>query len=180
MVSRVEDTVHGHIHITQPLRKGAEVELEDGAEVAVEWVTDRGLVRAPGRAEVLVGEEMKTFVLSLVGEPEIFQRREYVRAKTELPLEVRFEDGKQVVEATSIDLSGGGIRIQTAANKLPVGARVRVTIHLPSHPVQVDAKVLRHQGFLAVVLIFEEVEEADRQVIIRHVFERLRASVRNW
>jgi hypothetical protein len=179
LVSRVEDAGRGTLVVTPPNRLGKEVDVADGTPLVAEWVTARGLVRAPGRAGV-DRKGPKALLVSLVGEPELFQRREFVRAKSARRVKLTLLGTKLPVEGMTVDVSGGGLRVQALATKLPVGANVDVWLDLPEEPLEAKAQVLRHQGLMAVVLRFTEIDENERQRVVRHVFDQLRASARNW
>jgi hypothetical protein len=179
LVSRIEDAARDTLVCTPPNKLGKEVDVAEGTSLVAEWVTARGLVRAPGRASI-DRSGPKALLVSLIGEPELFQRREFVRAKSALRVELTLRGTKVAVEGMTIDVSGGGLRVQAMATKLPVGANVEVWLDVPDGPIEAEAMVLRHQGMMAVVLRFTEIDENERQRLVRHVFDQLRASARNW
>src|SRR3954447_8917985 len=108
--SRVEEVEPSRLLLATPSNAEQEVTRERGAGVAVEWVTARGLARVPGRTAGNGRIHIPTIAIELLGKPEIFQRREYVRAAAAIQLEATIPGMKGDFEGMSVDLSGGGIR----------------------------------------------------------------------
>lgn len=58
--------------------------------------------------------------------------------------------------------------------------RPEIVLDVPDGALEAEAMVLRRQGMMAVVLRFTEIDDNERQRLVRHVFDQLRASARNW
>ncbi len=98
-----------------------------GHELAVEVMSGRGIHRFGG---VLTEQDAGSLTVSLSGDVERIQRREFVRIATHLAVSVRGVDENLGGETTTLDVSGSGMRI-TDPWKLPLGLDVRVELTLP-------------------------------------------------
>jgi c-di-GMP-binding flagellar brake protein YcgR len=176
--SRVEDVEPQRLLLATPSDGTQEVALADGTGVAVEWVTPRGLARVPGRTAGPGRITIPTVAIDLLGQPEIFQRREYVRAPAAVLVEVYLPGGLEF-PGVSIDLSGGGIRASIPELDVEVDSTIDLWLGLPDSGAQASARVLRRQEPDTYVLVFDQIAETDRERVIHHVFERLRAAAWN-
>jgi c-di-GMP-binding flagellar brake protein YcgR len=177
--SRVEVSEPARLVLATPSDGVNEVAVAAGTLVAVEWVTARGLARVPGRSAGPGRISIPTISIELLGRPEIFQRREYVRAPAAVKVEIAIAGDAQEYEGLSVDLSGGGVRAQIPKLDVEDGAAVSLWIDLPDRAAAAQARVLRRQGLDTYVLVFEQIAERDRERVIHHVFERLRSSAWN-
>ena len=152
-----------------------DVETPPGAvdPATLEYKTTRGIVRLHGDA-VFQPRSIVRFVAE--GDAEVIQRRAFVRVHTPQEVTIVPEDAGGTRRVHSIDLSGGGVLL-TSAPTLHSGDRVEFAISL-GNEAQIEgvARVVRaeHDGRRA--LAFEQIDEADRDRLIRFVFERLRDS----
>jgi hypothetical protein len=180
----------GHLHTAQgdrlPIRafkRGREVVLVvmvdvDEAEqnqmmpsAEVEYNSLRGVVRLHGQA---VFEDHGVVRFEAQGDPEVMQRRSFVRVHTPQAVTLRTVDGaKQSVH--TIDLSGGGMLI-TEADGLDPDEPVRFSMYLGDREPGVAgvARVVRIAGDDRCALVFEQIDESDRQRLIRFVFDLMR------
>lgn len=177
--SRVEDVAPQQLLLAMPSDGTQEVSLPVGAGLAVEWVTARGLARVPGRHAGPGRIAVPTVAIELLGRPEIFQRREYVRAPASLQLEVMTAAGSEEHEGLSVDISGGGVRASIPSLDVEVDTVLSLWLGLPDRAIEAPVRVLRRQDPDVYVLVFESIREEDRELVIRHVFERLRAAAWN-
>jgi c-di-GMP-binding flagellar brake protein YcgR len=177
--SRVEDVAPDRLLLATPSDGVQEVPLPVGADLAVEWVTARGLARVPGRSTGPGRISIPTVSIELLGRPEIFQRREYVRASAALQIEACLTGTTEEFEGLSVDISGGGIRASIPALDAEVGSLLSLWLGLPDKGAEATVKVLRRQDPDVYVLVFEHIAEKERERVIHHVFERLRASAWN-
>jgi hypothetical protein len=101
-----------------------------GHELAVEAISGRGIHRFGG---TLSAQNAGSLTISLSGDVERIQRREYVRIAAHLEVSVKGIDEPIGGETSTLDVSGSGIRI---ADKwgLPLGLDVRVELKLPEGP----------------------------------------------
>ena len=105
-----------------------------GHEMAVEVISGRGIHRFGG---VLTAQNAGSLTISLSGDVERIQRREFVRIGTHLAVTVQGVDEDIGGETTTLDVSGSGMRI-TDNWQLPLGLDVRDRAHAPRR--------VRHEG----------------------------------
>ena len=93
-------------------------------------------------------------------------------------------DGHREHEPSEVSLSGGGIAI-TAETPLALNARLAIDlVLLPAHhPMRaigrvVDCRKAEGGGF-AIAIEFEDIREADREVLIQHVLRKQAAELRS-
>jgi hypothetical protein len=101
-----------------------------GHELAVEAISGRGIHRFGG---VLSAQSAGSLTITLSGDVERIQRREYVRIAAHLEVTVKGIDEPIGGETSTLDVSGSGIRI-TDKWRLPLGLDVRVELKLPEGP----------------------------------------------
>jgi hypothetical protein len=101
-----------------------------GHELAVEAISGRGIHRFGG---VLSAQSAGSLTITLSGDVERIQRREYVRIAAHLEVTVKGIDEPIGGETSTLDVSGSGIRI-TDKWRLPLGLDVRVELALPEGP----------------------------------------------
>ena len=101
-----------------------------GHDWAVEATSGRGIFRFPG---TLTAERDGLMTISLTGDVERIQRREFVRVDAYLDVTVRGVDEPVGGETTTVDVSGSGIQIQDKW-ELALGIDVRVELQLPDGP----------------------------------------------
>ena len=112
-----------------------------GHDVAVEITSGRGIYRYGGK---LSGQQEGTLTISLTGDVERIQRREFVRIPAHLDVTVRGVDEAIGGETTTIDVSGAGIQVNDKWN-MPLGIDVRVELKLPGDgpPLKALGRVVR-------------------------------------
>jgi hypothetical protein len=139
----------------------------------LEYTTVRGIVRLHGEA-VFERHAVVRFVTE--GNPEVIQRRAFVRVHT--PQAVTLLDGAQHAEqAYTIDLSGGGMLLSRVP-ALALGDTIAFEIELGEDVPLIEgvARVVRVEEGGRRALAFEQIEERDRQRLIRFVFALMRES----
>jgi c-di-GMP-binding flagellar brake protein YcgR len=177
--SRVEHAEPTRLLLAQPSDGEQEVELGEGVGVAVEWVTRRGLARVAGRTVAYGRIHIPTIAVALIGTPEIFQRREYVRAPASIQIEATVPGQKGDFEGVSVDLSGGGIRATLPGLDVEEGSMLDLWIGLPDKSTEAKVRVLRRHDPDLYVLVFEQIADKDRERVIHLVFEKLRTAAGN-
>lgn len=145
----------------------------DGHQVMVELGASQAMLRVPARVRVLVERPLPVVVaLETSGPLEHLQRRHWVRAVVQVPVEVAAEgsyaEGR--FRATTVDLSGGGARLRTSEALQP-GQDVRLTLWLPDGPVEVDAAVVGVAGDGTARVSFARAPEAVVKRLVRFVFD---------
>jgi hypothetical protein len=159
---------------------GAE-EFIDGplSYLMLESTGSRGVVRTPGAAELLEPNLLR-FVFDQM--PELVQRREFVRVTVAKRVVLENEEGDVVVNALSVDLSGGGMLVQLPRRaELPVEPEFYFTIYLglTEYDDQVGgtAKIVRKLSGDRAAIGFHELDRREQERLIRYVFERQRIAL---
>jgi hypothetical protein len=160
--------------------KDERIERLVGHEMAIEITTGRGIHRYSGS---LSGEAKGLLTISLSGDVERIQRREFVRVAAHLDVSVQAVDEDLGGETSTLDVSGSGMRI---ADKwqLPMGLDVRVVLKLPDGPpISVLGRVVRTGAAADQKGIrFDSIPRADEDRLMRYIRDRevqaLRASRR--
>ncbi len=180
--SRIEDKSDGSLTIAMPSDGRSERPLPRGAVVYLDWISDRGVVRVRGVVSELVRIPVPALMIVIDGEPEIHQRRNYVRASANLTIVATplSEHSAGVEPATlsgaTFDLSGGGMRVRLRHYEGAIGARLRVELTLPDETVtEILATITRRPLPDVYCLQFDQIEKRAQEKIVRLVFERLRA-----
>jgi c-di-GMP-binding flagellar brake protein YcgR len=142
----------------------------DGADVAVESTTERGIQRFSGR--VVLQGRADIFEIALDGEAERIQRREWARVGVVIPVRVEpLEEGVEAGETASLNLSGGGVLIRDLW-------RLEMVIDRDQPPIRALARVVRDGGPEQKGLRFEDLAPQDSERLMRFVRERERAELR--
>ncbi len=140
----------------------------------LEYTSVRGVVRIHGEA---VFEDRSLIRFRAHGDPEVMQRRSFVRVHTPQPVTLDSGDAVQR-RVHTIDLSGGGMLL-AGADALAPDQTVRFTIALGNEQrpaIEGTARVVRIREDDKRALVFEEIAEHDRQRLIRFVFECMRTA----
>lgn len=141
----------------------------------LEYASVRGMVRLRGEA---VFEDKAVVRFRARGEAEVIQRRAYVRVHTPQVVKLAPDAaGRKALDALTVDLSGGGMLL-TGAEGLETGAAVRFAIQITPGSSQISgvARVVRIRDDGKRALMFEQIEEGDRQRLIRFVFACMRSA----
>jgi hypothetical protein len=150
----------------------------------LEYNSTRGVVRLRGEA---VLEDRSLLRFQAQDDAEVTQRREFVRVHTPQPVTLNNSDpGASEQDAPirsadldlhghTVDLSGGGMLVSGVPG-LSADDPVRFSMQTgPGEmPVSGLARVVRVLEDGKLALVFEEIEEAERQRLIRFVFECMR------
>ncbi len=144
-----------------------------GRPVLVELGAPEAMVRLPATVRVLVGSPPPVVLaVAVAGELEHLQRREWVRARVTVPVEITVDatHGGGSFRSTTVDLSGGGVRIRLAG-PLEEGEPVGLTLWLPTGPIEVDCTVLEVTEDGMARLAFDRAPEAVSKRLVRFVFD---------
>lgn len=140
----------------------------------LEYTSAHGLVRLRGDA---VLEQPDLLRFSAAQTPEIVQRREFVRVDGAQRVEVQSDGDSGAVKTHAIDVSGGGMLL-SGADRLELDAEIRFRLELDDElPIEGRARVIRADGAERRAVVFEQIDEADRQRLIRFIFDRQRAAL---
>jgi c-di-GMP-binding flagellar brake protein YcgR len=140
--------------------------------------TKRGLLHLG--AQVVQAPEGEVLELDLTGQSELVQRRGFVRVDAFLEVVVTPHAGNAPIPAAIVNISGSGAVVSRLA-ATTVGDAAHLDLRLAPYdpPLAIDARVVRvfDEQFRAVH--FELIEEADRERIVRFVFDRQRLERRH-
>jgi hypothetical protein len=143
-----------------------------GAEL--QYKSLRGVIRLQGQASF---ESQSMIRFRPQGAAEIAQRREFVRVPT--PQIVTLDTDQNTVQrASTVDLSGGGMLL-SGIDGLEIHQTVGFKIALDDDQPALEgvARVVRaRDDDRRAALEFEDIDEHDRQRLIRYVFECMRAA----
>jgi hypothetical protein len=141
--------------------------------VLLECTSSRGLVRFHGQAVLEQGDVIRFHV---VDEPEVVQRRRFVRVLAPQPVSLSGAEGA-FIGAHTVNVSGGGMLL-SGADRLDVGDLLRFRLHLPGGelPVMGTARVVRATEGGQRAVVFESISDEARERLIHFIFDRLRAA----
>ena len=157
------------------LDAGEELGQDAIEPLVLEYVSARGVVRFRGQA-VLQERDLVRFEVS--AEPEVTQRREFVRVPSLQNVVLSGEPGSAKIDTMAIDLSGGGMLL-SGADDLELESVVRFRLDLGAGVREIEgrARVVRADGEGRRALVFEHIGKDDRQRLIHFVFERQREAL---
>jgi hypothetical protein len=140
----------------------------------LEYTSVRGVIRLHGEARF---EHESLMRFHAEGEPEVIQRRAYVRVHTPQAVTLEPALADQPLRAHTIDLSGGGMLLAGVCT-VNVGDPIGFEMGLGTDPRPIEgvARVVRIDPDGRRAVAFEEIDEGDRQRLIRFVFECLRTA----
>jgi hypothetical protein len=140
----------------------------------LEYASARGMVKVRGQA-VLQERDLVRF--NAVEDPEVLQRRDYVRVRAPQVVTLTADLVGEPLSTYAVDLSGGGMLL-TAAQGLKPGTEVRFCIGLGQEepPIEGSGRVVRISDDGGLALVFEQISTVERQRLIRFVFECMRAA----
>ena len=146
-----------------------------GHDIFVELSSGRGIYRHNGK---LRADREGTLSIDLTGEVERIQRREFVRVDAHVSVSVRGIDEALGGDTSTLDVSGGGIRIADPWG-LPLGLDVRVELALPNgEPVRALGRVVRAAAEGEKGISFDDLARPDEDRLIRYIRERERQAMR--
>lgn len=140
----------------------------------------RGVVRTPGNAELIEANLLRFVLESSV---ELVQRREFVRVIAAKRLVLEDEDGEEIAEGLTVDISGGGMLVQLPRSaEVPLNTTLFFSLFLglTDYDDQVNGtvQIVRRSDDNQVALEFEHISHRDQERLIRFVFERQRVALR--
>lgn len=181
--SRIEGVTDQHLYIAIPMKWGQLLPLRVRQKLIISF-NHKG--RFFQFDTVIMQRRLKPIPMLVVLKPDSFreiQRRRWVRVPVSIPIKFGVhneEENTPVYEATTVDISGGGVCFLTR-NPVAAGQLLDAEIDLPNRePVYCQLKVLRvleteTEG--SVIKAFSEyydISESQRERIIGFVFEKQR------
>ena len=154
------------------------LEAAVGSDVQIDMPTKRGLLHLG--AQVVQAPDGEVLELDLTGRSELVQRRGFVRVDAFLEVVVRPHITGEPIPAAVVNISGSGA-VVSRLSATTVGDSAHLELRLAPYdpPLAIDSRVVRafDEQFRAVH--FELIEEADRERIVRFVFDRQRLERRH-
>jgi PilZ domain len=148
-----------------------------GDRVEVFWKAGEETRALPAEVLQAEGGAAPRWRLQITGPSEVSQRRQAVRGRVSLPLEIGY--GSAEITGETVDLSENGMR--AAADGLGVppepGSALDLLVQLEDGPLKVKGEVVRFSARGARWLLsirFRDVQEKDGDRIRRRVFQALR------
>ena len=178
--------------ISMPMFEGRVIPLEIDDEYDLVFFSKKGMYQCSARVQNRYAEN-KIYVIELlfISPLKRFQRREYYRLECMLPVAFVYkkEDGNvtERFDGTLFDLSGGGLRFR-CNTEVPTDILIQLVVPLSFEEgvqaCRVEVKVSeckvidQARNIYEVRGSFENLSEAEREHIIRFVFEEQRRRMR--
>jgi hypothetical protein len=135
-----------------------------------EFSSTEALFRVHGNLEILETPSPPVVcLLTPYQRPEMIQRRQWLRVKTELPVQIACP-ALEEAQMVSVDLSGGGVCLRGDLEIDPE-SELTLTVELPSGPTTVQGEVVDVCREGTVRVRFLRLPESARVRIVRHVFD---------
>jgi c-di-GMP-binding flagellar brake protein YcgR len=172
------DDRRGAMVVRSPAWEGHSVTVPPGTRMAMLWSTPGGEHIMVAQLVAVAGETIPLWVVRAEGPPQKAQRRNFVRVEmlTRIPLIVNGVE----VQATSLDLSEGGLRVSVKlSDRVTQGQPIYVILQIGETELQLEADVMRtwertNPPRLDVGLKFTNLTPQQRDLIREHVFSLLR------
>ncbi len=176
----VSITHHGDDLLLVVLENAGEFVAGSLSLLTLESAGARGVVRTPGTAELI---EANLLRFTLDQTPELVQRREFVRVTAAKRIVLEDEEGDVIVDALTVDISGGGVLVQLPRSKeLPPDTSMFFALYLGvsdyEDQVTGTVRLVRRKPDNQYALAFEHISRANQERLIRFVFERQRVALR--
>jgi c-di-GMP-binding flagellar brake protein YcgR len=182
--SRIEEIKEKHLYISMPMRKGALLPMRIGQELQVILRHRNSTV---GFLTRVAGRRREPLPYLIITKPErivpVSQKREYVRLNVSLPVRFRVvnEEGGQIQEGVTIDISAGGALFSTQA-EVKAGQEMEIQIQLTpentfsclAHAIRIFEKGTKDKNAIRVAIEYNGINEAQRDKIFKFIFEKQR------
>ncbi|HUR84818.1 MAG TPA: PilZ domain-containing protein [Solirubrobacteraceae bacterium] len=169
----VVDMTPGHATAMLLARPLHPLDGKVGAEVGIDITTKRGLLHIDAQlVEVPSGEVLE---LGLTGEEQLIQRRSFARVDALIEVVVTPAATGEQIPAAIVNISACGA-VVSRLSAIEPGEEVRLSLQLAPYepPLQIVGRVVREHDDEFRAVQFEQIQEADRERIIRFVFDRQR------
>jgi hypothetical protein len=164
-----------YLDIAGPRVDGEPLAVNIGADVVLSWITPRGPAQLPAMViGVEVTEDRPMWRLQRTGDPEIVQRRRFVRAGSNRSIDLQLS-AERTAPATLVELSEGGMSCYVFVGVVVrVGTIVSSVLELDGAEVPVLARVVRDvaasHGRRRLSFAFVALDPHDADRIRGHVF----------
>jgi PilZ domain len=156
----------------------ARVKRLDGAEVAVEHATGRGINRFAG---VLHLDQSRPELLRIVvqGDAERIQRREWARVDATLAIRIKGIDENVGGETVTLNISGGGVLVKDPW-RMPLGIDVRIELEVEpgAQPIRALCRVVREPAPDQKGIRIDNIARDDEERLVKLVRDRELAALR--
>jgi c-di-GMP-binding flagellar brake protein YcgR len=191
--SRVEDLDGAKICIAWPTENGLRVSVRAGEEVFLSFTREDAAYGLRAKVEKTTAEPVPVVVVEPVGSITRTQRREFVRVRTSIPVElIGVPDPSQetvvlLIKTRTLDISGGGFAV-FHKDAIPQGTIFETRFSLPGTPEEfhLHSKLVRcdrredaqRNRIYRLGLMFLDMPEGTRSRIVRFVFGVQKSAVR--
>jgi len=176
--THVDEVGEKVISINAPYYQGQVIPLREGTPVEVVFWDKVSAYMFKALIMQRIAVPVPLFILELPDQTERIQRRNFVRVEAFYPIVFRtvtrdgLSDPKQ---GHLLDLSGGGLRFQTAV-KLQNGDLLDMRLELPMETIHSSGRVCRVEPIedtdrYAISVTFNDITERERDRVVRCVFE---------
>src|SRR6185312_15842040 len=150
----------------------------EAPDAILEYTTLRGLYRQKGYASYngYKGEKVR-----FVGhdEPELMQRREFVRVDVNMPVDVSLKEAPWPASFDALNLSANGVLLAAptaGATRLCLGTFLwmKIPLYDGKDAISVRGTVVREAQKGAVGIRFDHISEGDQERLVRYVMKRER------
>jgi c-di-GMP-binding flagellar brake protein YcgR len=178
LVTRVEDLAAPDLIVAPPSDQGITYLLSVGEQIAIEWTTERGLLRGYGRVKARVDGGVPLIRLEL-DESSVIQRREFVRVETVITIDVRV--GGERYSGLTLDISGAGARANVTGDiEFALGDVATVVLYLPEAlTIETTASVVRVEENNVYAFQYNVIDPLQQEALIRYVFAAHRRAFAN-
>ena len=146
-------------------------------EAVLEFTGTRGLYRQKGSATFDVNGGTKIRFIGST-EPELMQRREFVRVPVNIAVSVSLQSGGFPLECDAVNLSGNGILLGSphGGRPLEVGTPVwlKISLYDGEGPIGPSGMVVRDGGKGMRGVRFDHIGERDQERLVRFVMRQER------
>src|ERR671914_3137028 len=172
------DSVQGDVVVAVLAVGDSRVKRLEGAEVAIEHATGRGINRYGGRLQ-LDGARPEELHVTLVGGVERIQRREWARVDATLTVMVKGIDEPVGGATVTLNISGGGILVKDPF-RMPLGIDVRIELEAQpgGQAVRALGRIVREPTRDQKGIRIDNIAREDEERLVRLVRERELAALR--
>lgn len=169
-VDKVQD---GSVVISLVVSPTSEARALQDPDAVLEFTGQRGIYRQKGIARFDVnGGSAVRFVSEQ--EPELVQRREFVRVDVNIPVSVTIKDNPWPTEFDALNLSGNGALLskpQGGTGRLGVGMFVwmKIPLYDGKEPIEARGSVVREAGRGTMGVRFDHISEAHQERLVHYV-----------
>jgi hypothetical protein len=148
-----------------------------GREASVQYSNRRGVMRLEGRVpeKGYIGDRLR---FEASGKAKLIQRRDFVRVDAVVPVKYQPRgEMSPVRDAHALNVSGGGFLL-APPHEVGLGVHTRFWLELGDgeDPVAAVGAAVRQTESGAMGIRFDDIDEGDRERLVRWVFARERLS----